>query len=300
MIDYVKIWVLLHGQEFELPKNSPLKMFGVFDRDTNEILEGNFSQFEGLSCKVRYKTTNGQKRASFLEIRLSLHRMSNDFGHNYNDFNYSVLCATIETLSKWFGISPREMILKNLEYGVNIKLPFLVRVILSNLLFHKRNLFYKVHNGRGDYFQAKPAQRFVKAYNKGEQFNLPFNLLRFENKYMVSRDFNKHGIKNLEDLKDIDKLFKLHQELTQTWEDCLIYEPPILDSFDLNFEKKLLQWSNSHYWEALMNQKRDRNKFSREVQIFKDYSKEQTENKKEQITNLIRNKWAEFKTGVRS
>jgi hypothetical protein len=294
LIDYVKIWVLLYGQEFKLPKNSPLKMFGIFDRDTNEVLEGNFSQFEGLSCKVRYKTINGWKRASFLEIRLSLHRMSNDFGHNYNDFNYSALCNTIENLSEWFGVAPEQMILKNLEYGVNVKLPFAVREVLSNLLFHKRNLFYMVHNGRGDYKQAKPAQSFVKAYNKGEQFSLPYNLLRFENKYMVSRAFNKHGIKTLNDLKDIDKLFKLHQELIQTWGNCLIYEPPILDSSDLNFEKKLLQWSNAHYWEGLMNQRKDRNKFSREVRLYKKYLKDHTDNKKEQIANLIMDKWSEF------
>ena len=93
MIDYVKIWYPLNGVNYALPKDSPLRMYNVYDLGTNECLNEAFGRYKGMRYKVRYSVNESdEKVASFLEISLSLHYLSNDFRHNYFDaYNFFLL-----------------------------------------------------------------------------------------------------------------------------------------------------------------------------------------------------------------
>jgi len=296
LIDYVKIWYPLNGVNYALPKDSPLRMYNVYDLGTNECLNEAFGRYKGMRYKVRYSVNESdEKVASFLEISLSLHYLSNDFRHNYNHFGYSQLCKSIDIISSMFGIPSNKLILKNLEFGVNIKLPFLVNEILPYFLFYKRNRFKTVHDTKGNYIQSEPTRRFIKAYNKGLQFKLPYNLLRFENKYLLSSQFKKYGIETLADLKNVDSLYCLHQELLDSWDKCLIFEKAINPITDLKKKNRLLEWQSAMTWEDIMNQPNDRNKFARERKKLDKYIIEETQNKKGQIEALIILEWKEFK-----
>jgi hypothetical protein len=298
LIDGTKIWIKLNGNEYALPKGGPLHTMGVYNKVDGEILNSTFggNKEKGLTFHTKYTTNKkGEKIPSILQIDVSLHKMSNDFKHNYNDLSYSSLVETINTLSNWFGLNPNKMNLVNLEYGLNLKLNINTPSVLENLIFNQKEPFQLVSKRPFLQYQCAFSQRFVKAYDKGEQnAPLPYNLLRFENKYMKSAQFNRFGIYTIEDLKDLNKLKLLQEDLLRTWNECILYEPPLIGPKDIKEEMQLLKWQSPKYWNSLKFMYR--NKFSDERRQFDKYIIERTANIKQDIATQIQQKWTEFET----
>lgn len=119
----------------------------------------------------------------------SYHTYFNNGKHNYNDFTRIQLAQTIERMRIDFGFHPNYENLNNIEFGVNITLPFSVSRVLDSLLTYKGVPFERPIENE-NYYQCKTKEFILKIYDKSRQFSLPSNTMRFEIK-VVSMSFLK-------------------------------------------------------------------------------------------------------------
>ena len=87
----------------------------------------------------------------------------------------------------------------------------------------------------------------VKIYDKGAQYNLNENILRFEIKSKRSEFLKSTSIKTIEDLKIRRKLHSLKKILYKTFNNILIIDP--IDEIDFNEgdKNKIIQYLNPNY-----------------------------------------------------
>lgn len=287
MIDFIKIWIDLNGKQYTNPS---IEFTGEYNTTTGEIKPSYYAKYKNINIKTLFKHKNGIYTPNLLEIKGSLHYLSNNGEHNYNFFEYSNLINSIFELLQLLQIEPERMKIKNLEYGVNLNLETDTTQILNNLLLHQNKPFTDATDKDGfKYKQCAHAHYIVKAYNKGAQFKLPTNVLRFEIKYLKSYLFNQYGIYTILDILDIDKLRLLHDDLIKKWSECIMYEPPINKPNELN------KWSNILHWGKLKKDK-DRNLFSDNRKIFDNYIVNETANLNSGILKNIVSQWCKFTT----
>jgi len=193
-------------------------------------------------------------------------------------------------LSSWFGIDADQMIIKNLEYGANIRIKANTKELIDNVLMNQKKPFVLRNENQFKYIQSEQSQKIVKIYDKGKQNRLEYNLIRIENKYKRAEPFQKAGICSINDLKDIEKLQLLNFDLNKSWNDCLIYEPPIREHLEDKY--KLMEWGNQKYWTDI--QEHYRNKFSRVKKKFNSYKVKNTANYQNVIKDLLVKNWSKF------
>lgn len=222
-------------------------------------------------------------------IKGSLHKFWNSGGHNYNDFNFKSFLDVLNTLKTDFNINPKDCVLKCLEVGVNINPPILTKDILEYSFLHKTKKFeYQIHTEEGKYKQCKHSQYIVKFYDKAlhyksKGFNINNEILRFEIKYTKMERVNKLGIFNLNDIKEIG--FKIFEnELLTEWQNVLFYDKTI-NSKSL----RLTNYQNPIYWIELLEKTTSSN-FNKHKNILNDLIKNNSENIKQKIYNLISEK----------
>ncbi|MDP3946509.1 MAG: hypothetical protein Q8Q51_11505 [Lutibacter sp.] len=239
------------------------------------IRENPLLEYEGVSEKVNKKTgelyysnsynyqnlmftiyTDSNNNVTKMFIQGSVHYYFNNGLHNANDFSFMNFLYTIKDLKDKFGINPHMCVIRSLEYGVNIQHEYDTRLIMINVFYQKRKKFitpilkpYKqAGNPRNDDW-------ITKIYDKGFQFPKYSNgeLLRFELKYMRSRELNKLGIVFLSDLFIRENHFKLYKVLIKRFSEILIYD------YTINSKKltptqsnNISDYSNPNYWETKM------------------------------------------------
>jgi hypothetical protein len=76
----------------------------------------------------------------------SLHYFYNDGIHNYNNFTFYNLVNTLDEVAELLEIELKNIILQNIEFGVNLILPFLVQNITNNVLIHNKKEFLKPYD----------------------------------------------------------------------------------------------------------------------------------------------------------
>ena len=189
----------------------------------------------------------------------SLHYYHTKGIHNYNDFTFQNIIETINNISRLIEIPLYNIILLNIEFGVNINPYFNPNFIINNLQVHRKKEFLKPNNFN---FKASKHQRFwIKVYNKGEQFNRPNHILRIELKYKKMIDLNKLGLYNLENLRIPNIYNNLLKLLITKWDECIVYDYSIKTDKLTNLQqKKVLQYQIQNYWLSLSNQERQRQK----------------------------------------
>lgn len=187
-------------------------------------------------------------------VKNSLHKLYNyvneDEECNYNDFQYSKLCETIDYISKIPNIT--ETKLTNLEFGININVDDKAENIIKKFVLMHNYKGYnhnKEYNGKGFLYQFDHSNYLIKIYDKAKQYKRPDNILRFEIKYKRERGFNDLGIYNLKDLKNKQNLRRLFCDLMKRFE-----EMQIIDLFDdkdiIKKDKELLtQYINPRFWQ---------------------------------------------------
>lgn len=132
-------------------------------------------------------------------IEGSLHKFFNKAEFNGNDFSYKNLNKAVNEIERVLGMKPSRLKLANLEYGVNVTLPFDANKVLNNLLFYRNKEFTKSIN-TGNFREVENTQYFVKMYDKYTQYKdnmevilansiLP-NTLRFEIKHKKMKALN--------------------------------------------------------------------------------------------------------------
>ena len=168
------------------------------------------------------------------KVRLqgSVHKYRNAGRHNYDDFRAVDVAEVVQELSEHLEIDTSTTLLNNIEFGVNVVLPFRVNVVLNNLIVFKGEPFMKVVEDKMSYYQCKKTQFIIKIYDKGKQHNLPDNVLRFEIKVMRMQYLETKGIKlrYLSDLLNMDIYEPLGNILIEVFEGILFGDNTINES----------------------------------------------------------------------
>lgn len=282
MVDFVR--VILTGMTVELLK-SKLKFIGYYDINTFAIIDHFIiAKYKGLTFKI-YRT-------GYTIMTGSLHKYFNDGKHNYNDFTIENLKTVLLNIEKNLGIELNKAIIQNIEFGVNIPLKFEAKTILNNLICFGFKKFKDVSlPNLGQYKQVENRQYFIKIYDKGRQYKLGRELLRFEIKIKRMEKIKTINLHNLGDLLTPNWIVSICNELLHDWNDVLLFESPnnpkSLTPNQRN--KKIHQWSNPEYWQGLEKQERRRQKLK-----YETYVRDHTPNRKSLIKKLFNEKLQEL------
>lgn len=255
-----------------------IENFEVWRRSLSISLAASVDTFEGeIRTKKRNETTitthrgkwetydlivkevlnnhTGQ-RVFYLTIKGSLHK--NYYrGKNYLPFTWQQLQDEINHLCSSLSLNPSQARFSTLEVGVNIVTPFKVTPFWRrNVVDYKGDPFVRYNKKNGVCLgKVCDLTHFsIKIYDKGVQNELPYNLMRFELKYLKMQSLNIRGIKYLSDLQNFTKVYSLQAMLLNTWNDVLIFDiqQPVKK---LPIKQKeiylLIEGQDHKYWERL-------------------------------------------------
>jgi hypothetical protein len=282
MFDFVKI-ALRNADIKALMENKYLEF--IVDNNLKTGEKGNkcVAEYKGLKFIIH--------DSGYTLMQGSLHKYHNEGKHNYNDFTYSDLEEVLHELCEKFNIDLSDCILKNIEIGVNICLPFKPDVILNNLLFHKMLPFKDVSLRSGNFKEAEHEQYCIKVYDKAKHYNLFGNLMRYELKFVRMQRINKLGIYSLKDLLNKAHFKPLETLLFTEWGNVQLYDETLkieaLNSYKRTV--KIHQWRNPNHWLNLAKNQRCREKKS-----YLECVQNHSENTHQLISNLIVDKWNEL------
>jgi len=194
------------------------------------------NRFErGFSTTLAYKfgalTIRITESNTFIEG--SLHRMYNQVykneSQNYDNFGFKELIEVINYVSSHLEIQPDELIIQNLEYGLNIHTRLTPSVILSAHTIHYKSKPVSINmdeiaHKAAKYYRWQLSEYWIKLYDKGLHAYQKQNILRFEKKITKSRLLSKIGIRTLNDLMN-EKLFPLLlEDLIHEWKQMCIVD----------------------------------------------------------------------------
>jgi hypothetical protein len=208
-----------------------------------------FAEYLGLTFRLK----NGK-----IKLQGSLHKYRNLGKHNYDDFSVVDVAEVVHELERNFRIDIYSTVLNNVEFGVNVVLPFRVNVVLDNLITYKGKCFdRKVEKGMS-FYECRMSKFTIKIYDKGKQYNLPDNVLRFEIKVTAMQYLKPKGIKlrYLSDLLNMDIYEPLGNILTEVFEEILFGDNTVNES-DLTIKEleTYLRGSNSKAWKPQAGEK---------------------------------------------
>jgi len=214
----------------------------------------------------------------YLKIKGSLHK--NKFnGANFERFYHLDVIDEINKLCDVLEIDSKTAKIDVLEFGVNIQTDFVPYSFLIEHLIRYKHLQFNQYapdrlNRRLGY-ECVLSHYKVKIYDKGLQFDLPYNLMRFELRYKTMQKLNGIGIYNLHDLTDKKNIDRLRGLLMDAWNDVLLYEPMETTNVNLTeLQKLLIQCgNNANYWNNLHKSNKTKYNYHRDVfkELIRDY-----------------------------
>ncbi len=269
--------------------------------------EGNFETFRLTvsESEKRNFLTGKEFKTVNVEINGSIHK--NHFaGQNYDPFHWDQLQYEIGRFCESLKLDEDKAVIQNLEFGVNISVPFRPYEFLTeNLISYKGEPFNKYNsdsNGKCLGYVCKMAQYSIKIYDKGLQYELfpadsPNGLMRFEVRYVKMQQLNRAGIKTLADLRNVEKVGQLKTVLMRSWNHVLIFDPAVnVKSIGLKDRKDrdlLKDGQNPKYWQKLKKDA-DRNVFDYQRDKFKRLIKKYGGNLHESLGNKIEKEWQDL------
>jgi hypothetical protein len=246
-------------------------------------------QLNGSLIKVGY--------SNWLDFTGSLPKLI--YKQNYSNLSYSHLLIAIENLSNSLQKHPIELSISSFEYGLCIPMILDLKALeLTDLALNYNSKFFENMDDKSKEpsigKKCKLQQYQLKLYSKSMQYNLPYELLRFEVKTHRLNYLRKAKIFTLEDLKDKQKLVFLKQDLLKRISNITFYDNSLLISDLKQSEKDLcLNWKSELYRKELV--KNDLKKFHYEkhklIKIISNYGKQ---NILPTLKNQISNTWDEL------
>jgi hypothetical protein len=247
MIDFIRLYYRDKSklEDFVLDKENFDTVNTVMEYHTGEIKYPYTAKLGSMDVGV-------SKRSGY--VKNSLHKLYNyretSEEQNYNDFSFSKICNEVDYLSKNI-IDAGKTKLTQLEFGLNIEIDKLPEILVRrNFIMHKyEGGSANNYQGNGELKLFSHNNFFIKVYDKGKQFGLDENVLRFEIKFIRAKEFQKMGIFNIGDLKDKSNLRKLFKYLIKRFD-----EMNIIDDFDensvsdINDYNKLSRYTNPTFW----------------------------------------------------
>lgn len=211
--------------------------------------------------KGKYKNLEVSINLINAYINGSLHKFRNlvlfDEDQNYNDFSFCQVKEVIAYLTKKLKIENNTS-LTNLEFGFNIDVSKNPQDIIDfNLLMYKNKHHYRddKFGGKGDFKEFKTTDFSLKIYNKSKKYQLKEHKLRIEMKITSKRYLQKLGIFKLEDLNEIEVIYRLYERLLKEFNELTIVD----DFYLLNLPKvdkdNLVKFTNPNYWKQLKKEK---------------------------------------------
>lgn len=236
--------------------NNPLLNFTtIVDTKSGELRNEFFiAKYKGFKIKL-YPHPSMQGDFTRGTIEGSLHYFWNGGIHNYNRFPFLSQIVAARELVQQLGIEFKNLRFVQLEIGVNLILGIVTDEVLNALRFHRRNTFTDtIRDRRGHYKQAIQKRIYLKAYDKGLQNELEYDVFRFEIK---STDLtvlrNKFGELTFETLySHVYPRFK--EILLARWDECIFVHPDDFETSSLFYE-----FHDQQNWlSILQNKNKDR------------------------------------------
>lgn len=216
------------------------------------IFDSGVVLFSGSIHKL-WNSINGCLAPNYIQNK------ANYKGYNGNLFTLKDITKVMQHLQDLFDCEPQQMIFKNIELGINVELNFSPNIFLKGLLYHKGEIFESRYNR--NFYQAWHQQYIIKIYNKGKQYQMTNNVLRFEIKYLKMSEVNRLGIKTFNDINN-RTLEKATNIILKRFDEVFYYDRTISKSSLTNRQLDLIKnYSNQLYWiDDLKPIHRDRHK----------------------------------------
>lgn len=227
------------------------------DTKTGEILTDRLQRAtdRGLTFTLIPRQTGGYR----VEMNGSMHTYGRNGLHNADDFTADDLLLTLDQIVTTYGIDPFTTRLNNVEFGVNVVLPFPVSRILDNLISYKNRPFYPDQKHRPNYYQSVFGQYIVKIYAKGRQFAEVVGaeradyLLRVEVKVTTMEFLERRQtrLNCMADLLTVSNYPTLGRLLSEVFTDIVFSEPTINPDLLPGKERTVyLNAINPRYWKT--------------------------------------------------
>lgn len=248
-----------------------------------------------LETEIHNIQTGKRSKTYRLNIYGSLHK-NHHGGQNLKPFQYWQVPLEVRYLCQRLNLDPAKVKINYLEIGLNLPVWFKPIDFLNNCLlcyqFHFFNQWDEDEKGKmiGYHWSKKGADRWIKIYDKGLQYDRWENLLRFEIKVKKMRDLEKYGIKTLADLTDQSKVIRLISVLERAWSEVLIYDITEMPKNLTASQKRFLEdCSSKDYWYRW--NKESNQKFRDAKSRFKELSAKYGSGTHAKILELIRSEW---------
>jgi hypothetical protein len=195
MIDFVSVGI--DGRFAEMILANPQIDFNQpVNVDTGELILDEYGAYVysgnigNLNVKVRKYQS---KRKSKVTMTGSIHKFYLD--NNYQDFSFSNLVDAIYQLTQITQIPPKEFTVHQIEFGLNIMSEIPSSLILENIISHN-GLEYELKTfNRTGYLKRFERSHFdIKIYDKGRQYHLSQDIIRFELKAKKMQYLHKKDI----------------------------------------------------------------------------------------------------------
>jgi hypothetical protein len=237
MIDHLKILSFDAELAKTLFENPLLKMFSKNEKFSNK-LDQEVKNIKSTYIKA-YKeilfcffTKNGF--FTKLEILIKPHYYYNNNLHNANDFGAIDCINTLTEIKDIFNFPIQDLIILNIEFGLNAISPIDCKDLISYSIFHEKNEFINSsdtlrfskisfkHNRAGRANKYKQ----LKFYAKGIQFPTyaDINAFRFEVKSKERKYIKTLGIYTYSDLLKLETYDKLAETLILEFKKVLILD----------------------------------------------------------------------------
>ncbi|WP_020600327.1 hypothetical protein [Spirosoma panaciterrae] len=278
--------------------NDRLTFAALVDGQTGLILDPTRKAYDrGLTFRL-VPRRNGQGHR--VEVKGSLHKFHNNGQHNADQFTVNDLLSTLDELAKVYGFDLFRSRINNVEFGVNVELPFPVSQVLKNLVCYKNQPFYLDTHSDTPYYVCQLQRYAVKIYDKGKQRGLAGNLLRFEIRVKKMEYFNGTGIvlTNLADLMNVTNYKLLGALLLDTFNEIL-FDDPAIKPAKLPPSKQAIYRNgrNPRYWQIPENltpkeANAYRQRLSRDRRRYRELIEQYSDNWPVEVTRLIGETWS--------
>ncbi|WP_020607702.1 hypothetical protein [Spirosoma spitsbergense] len=191
-----------------------------------------------------------------VELKGSLHTFYNHVRDraalgNSDQFMVDHLLTALDQLVMSYQIDPFNAKLNNIEFGVNVSLPFPVSLVLKNLVSYKNRPFTRDTRSDTLYYQCETQRYIVKLYDKGHQYGLTTNLLRVEVKVLRMEYLRSRGVylTTLADLLNVANYGTIGALLVDTFK-AIIFDDPTIDPTRLNSRERSIYENgrNPRFW----------------------------------------------------
>lgn len=253
MIDYIKLDIT-HVGEAALQSKFPFKE--VWKNKGRLLFHEAY--FDGLTIQINPITGK-----IFLSGSLHKFYRKNQTGEdqNHDQFTFDQFINCVELLKHHFGLDPTSAKLIWLEVGVNVHIDVKPILLIERSLMTYKNRLYSQNadglQGQGSMKRFIFRDYEVKAYDKGMQYHLSENVLRWELKCLNSRFIQRTLLcSKLWHLCNRVTWESIGKELIERWRMDVLAIDWEWDSaqIDPGIRSDLLAYTNPRYWTLPENQ----------------------------------------------